>query len=273
MTVSALILRETISRGSGLSSVESPLFAGGQADGGRSHQLARGGGSEAGSGGFASEKDRPAIQIVNVMAETATAFRTAWDDHALRLLLVLVFLSTLALNGAATITAGYGLEVVKLQQQVVPLGGVLHPLAIVFGSFLAAHLLGDLGEVGAVLLGTSVEIFGLLTTGAGAHFRSNAAMCYWAGISCVGLGIGLVEPAILKMLARRCNQSNSGKVFSAKFLMDGLALTVSTFVWPNYLITYVHSPGWIAGAGYFISACMLVAVFWGVVFLHLRYLR
>lgn len=233
-------------------------------------QLEGGGSSGGSSDGSApsSEKKLPqqpkVLQMGNAMAETAAAFRLVWEDHYLRRVMGLGFLTSCAAQGTISVLGGFGLGVVKLRQQVVSLCGVAQPVAVALGSMLSAHLMGVLGETATFLLGSLVQITGYIMIGLAAQFHHSTFVTFWIGAFILGAGWGLMEPAYMKIVSRGVRKENYGKVFSAKMFMENLGICIGGYVWSNFVFASHVTGSWRDGRSIFLSAALQMAVFAGM---------
>mmetsp|Transcript_10639 Transcript_10639/g.33626 ORF Transcript_10639/g.33626 Transcript_10639/m.33626 type:complete len:516 (+) Transcript_10639:56-1603(+) len=252
--VAAIILHETM--GSRAASAGSPLLVDEPPETRRPDGL-EGGGGGAGAGSSDAEEALEAVKMANVMAET----RTVWNDLFFSGFMFLILIFNIAAYGSIAIIGGYGLEVVKLRQDVVSLLGVLQAAVIVLGSCTAAYTLEGLGEARTYMLGVTVTAVGQLAVAFGALFHGFTVVGFWAGWAIVGIGFGLSEPAANKILAQRAGKKNYGIVFASKMFMENLGMAVGSYVWSNYIFIHAHGLGLAASFGFLMSAVLLGGVF------------
>jgi len=254
VTVASFILHETV--GSRAASASSPLLVDDVSEGRRPDSL-EGGGGGAGAGSPAAEEALKAVEMVNVIVDT----RTVWNDHPLWGFQSLGLVGNMAASGSIAIIGGYGLEVVKLRQQVVSLSGVLQPAAIVLGSCAATYAIEGLGAAITYMMGVTLTAGGLLAIAFSGLFQAFTAAGFWAGWFIVGLGFSFMEMATCKILVRRAGKENYGIVFASKMFVEILGVAVGSYVWSNYIFIHAQGPGLAASSGFLISAVLYGGIF------------
>jgi len=206
-------------------------------------------------------------------AEMASALRLVWNDHFLRWIMLSIFFGDMAALGAVSITGSYALSVVRLDQAVASLAGVVQPAAIMFASAASAELIRRYGPFYTLWLGKALVIVGLFLTGMAAPANGVANVLFWLGWGFItGCGFGIVCVSGLAIISSRADNSAHGKLFAAQGFVSSIGITIGQFVWSNILFDATATSGWHGGLAYFVSAIIEVCLISYTIMLYRIYI-
>mmetsp|Transcript_20598 Transcript_20598/g.57926 ORF Transcript_20598/g.57926 Transcript_20598/m.57926 type:complete len:390 (-) Transcript_20598:212-1381(-) len=237
------VLRETHSNGKFLASETSSL---------RVHDLEVSPAAATGPGG-----DRFAIRwLAEAASEIQGTWRIVWQDSFLCLALLLNCLFTMSLFGTVAITAAYGIGVIGIHQNTMPLAGVIMPTMTMLGSYARAQAVGKVNDFSACRLGNFIIILGMVLAALASKFPSAGAALFWVGWGTCGFGTGIFSPAFISLVGLHTDHHNRGKIFSSTQVMFLVGKGVGAAVWTHWLFGGDTTTCFWTSRGFLVSAAI-----------------
>jgi MFS family permease len=194
-----------------------------------------------------------------LLSEIRTGVAFAWQDPAIRSLLLLSAVLNFAISGPVTVGLAWMVpnrfdsEADALGFMLASFGGGALIGAIIAGSLGRIRELGWVTVVGSVIIGAGLGLLGL----------APSVLAVMAISAVVGLAIGFVNVRIVAWLQARTPEDRIGRVMSL-VMMGGVVMSPISLAVAGLLVDLGYATPMFVGGGILILVTTLAAVLWGV---------
>mmetsp|Transcript_125452 Transcript_125452/g.366430 ORF Transcript_125452/g.366430 Transcript_125452/m.366430 type:complete len:513 (-) Transcript_125452:42-1580(-) len=189
--------------------------------------------------------------------ELGAALRLLRHDRFLCWVALLSVLGNGVVYGAISLSGAWAILVCGYSQAVASLAGIVQPAFIIVGSAMFMPMARAIGKHYSNFVGQVLLLVGLLMTGLGGFSPSLAArVLFWLGWGvAVGLGLGIITPAVAAIMSPRVADADQGKLFAGVTFFAFIGIASSTYFFTNVLLSGGDEAGAAARLtqGFFIS--------------------